>query len=128
MLALGLFLARSLLGTPLPDAVAGWVEGDAWVPALAAEACGKLFREDPRQKRSVPEINHFYIRTMTYRRDRLKALLSDLFLPNPVELAEAPPCLLTYPACILFRPMRLLGKTFKILLRRFLRGDGSLVD
>jgi hypothetical protein len=121
MLALGLFLAYDLLGAVLPHEVVERVTRDGVVQVLAGEVKESLFMEpELLLDGGDPEVNFFFIRTMLRLGDKVKGFLTDIMVPNAFELGLLPSRTFVFPLYFLVRPIRLMGKTMKTALTRFL--------
>ena len=109
MLFFGLYLAKTLLNTTLPDAVWQKVESDKKVRSLAWEVTGNLFQERDKSL-GILERSLFYIKSTSDWRNAVRYCFKFVILPTPgdYEILELPSSLsfLYY----LIRPFRLLGK------------------
>jgi len=112
MLALGLFLARSLLGAPLPDEVRRRVESDPAVEALASGVRMRLFQEPGRPPGAFGS-TLFQLRLLEHWRERARFCRLVLTTPTVADWKRVrlPPALsfLYYP----LRVARLLGGTHR---------------
>jgi len=125
MLSLGLFLARGLLGTSLPEKVEQQVEADSSVKRLAEEVSRRLFdRSD--QSSSVWESVTFHCRARERLTDRAKYGYRLLLTPTPSDRAflESSASLSPLSSCI--RPFRLAGKYGISLAKRLLTAVNTL--
>jgi hypothetical protein len=97
MLCLGVFLAHTLLGTVLPDALRPQLQADSLVQALAAQVSTELFAAAPGPLSAV-ERPLFYLRLRERLRDRVQSgcylayrLLTSPLLPPHKHGVEAAP-------------------------------------
>jgi hypothetical protein len=125
MLSLGLFLARGLLGTSLPEKVERQVEADSSVKRLATEVSRRLF-DRSNLSPSVWESVAFHCRAREHLSDRAKYGYRLLMTTTPSdrELLEASSSLSPLFSCI--RPFRLAGKYGKDLAKRLLATASTL--
>ena len=119
MLSLGLFLARGLLGTSLPEKVEQQVEADSSVKRLAEEVSRRLF-DQSNLSSSVWESVTFHCRARERLSDRAKYGYRLLLTPTPSDRAflESSSSLSSLSSCI--RPFRLAGKYGISLAKRLL--------
>ena len=110
-LCLGLFLAQSVLGLPLPPTTQAKVKADPHIPALATQIYSWLFQRD--EPLSPAEVFRFNFKMKTPLRRRIHYLLHYvrvLITPNKGdEIALSLPPSLSFLYYIL-RPFRLLNK------------------
>jgi hypothetical protein len=107
-LLLGLSLARRLLDAPLPPAAAAEIDGDPGLAALAAEAEGRLFGEEPEDGDETTANLRFNLRLRDGAADRARYAARWLFAPSPEDWrwARLPDAL--FPLYRVLRPVRLL--------------------
>jgi hypothetical protein len=107
-LLLGLSLARRLLDAPLADGVMREIEADAGLAALAAEAEGRMFGEEPEEGGETAANLRFNLRARDGAVDRARYAARWLFAPTPEDWrwAALPDAL--FPLYRLLRPVRLL--------------------
>lgn len=104
-LFLGLYLARELLGAPVPDLIWDLVLADVVVQTLAHQVLARLFAADT-QRRILAE-NFFYLRTQERWWDKLRFCWQFAFGPTSQDLAFVPlPRGLAF-LYFLLRPVRL---------------------
>jgi hypothetical protein len=120
MLRLGACLAGALLDAPVPSEVAGWLRSDPQVQSLELWVSGRLFR-DPEHASDASDRFHllrFHLRSKGRIRDRARHLYGELAIPTTHEwdLVTIPGALL--PLYSMLRPIRLVGKYGRTLLRR----------
>lgn len=84
MLWLGLFLARELLGTSLPDEIVRRIEADSPVKALAARVQERFF-QDPAGAFAPSEKFAYLLKVRERRRDGLRACLHFSMSPTPAD-------------------------------------------
>jgi hypothetical protein len=119
MLSLGLFLAKGLLGTSLPEKVKQQVEADSSVKRLAEEVSLRLFDRSSLSS-GVWESVAFHCRARERLNDRAKYTYRLLMTttPSDQELLQSSSSLSHFSFCI--RPFRLAGKYGKDLAKRLL--------
>jgi hypothetical protein len=123
MLSLGLRLARELLQASLPQYVTEWVDVDRFSKSLVSEVRKLIFQgEGVSNRENEDRIFLFYLKTMDRPEDKIKSYLKKVILPWPVDVVTMPSSTLFFPFYYLIRPMRLLAKYERILLRRLLQG------
>ena len=125
MLFLGLFLAKDLLGTSLPDKVRQQVEADSSVKRLAGEVSRRMFdRSD--LSRSLWESVTFHCRARERLSDRAKYGYRLLLTTTPSDraLLEASSSFSSLSSYI--RPFRLAGKYGKSLAKRLLTTGNTI--
>jgi len=117
MLSLGLFLAKGLLGTSLPEKVKQQVEADSSVKRLAEEVSLRLFDRSSLSS-GVWESVTFHCRARERLSDRARYSYRLLMTttPSDQELLQASSSLSHLSFCI--RPFRLAGKYGKDLAKR----------
>ena len=117
MLSLGLSLARSLLGTSLPEKVEQHVEADPSVKRLTGEVSRRLFHRSSLSS-GMWESIAFHCRAREHLSDRAKYgyRLVMTTTPSDRELLQDSPSLSPLSSCI--RPFRLAGKYGKTLAKR----------
>jgi len=122
MFLLSLAIAHDLLGTALPDEIAGRIKTDKLITQLTAQVRKKMFQEteNENQFRRTLEGIRFYFKTREYPRGKLQ-FCQDYFhyLITPDEKDRVTITLPSYLSfCYyLIRPMRLLMKLGQKLLR-----------
>ena len=122
--ALGLCLANSLLGTPLPAEVLHKVQADSVVRSAATQVCERLFAAVPAQLDETHR-RTFYLRIKDRWQDRARYYLRYLgqytytaITPNEKDRAFLPlPSRLSF-LHYFFRPIRLLGEHRRGLLKK----------
>ena len=119
MLSLGLFLAKGLLGTSLPEKVGQQVEADSSVKRLAEEVSRRIFDQSDLSS-GVWESVAFHCRARERLSDRAKYGYRLLLTTTPSDRAflESSSSLSSLSSCI--RPFRLAGKYGKDLAKRLL--------
>jgi hypothetical protein len=108
---LGLHLAHTLLGAPIPGAVRREAAADAEIAALAAEAVERMFGPEPDAKGEDTRANlRFNLRLRESVADRARFAAAWLFGPSPEDWGwkRLPDAL--FPLYRLLRPVRLLGR------------------
>jgi|WetSurMetagenome_2_1015567.scaffolds.fasta_scaffold00316_29 hypothetical protein len=123
MLSLGLCLARQFFQTSLPQYVMEWTQADRLAVSLASQVRKQIFQGEAAQNGiSEDRIFLFYLKTMIRPEDRVKSYLKKIMLPWPVDVTPIPPSPFLFPLYYLIRPVRLIVKYEKILLKRLLQG------
>lgn len=124
MVLLGLRLARDLLGSRLPAAIAAALEADPRVARLAARVYHRLASGNEDRRRPFG-ISVIYPAAMERARDRWRYYFNVTLTPTGLEWAAVPLPAALYPLYYLIRPLRVLGKQGLDLLRRmhFVRGS-----
>jgi hypothetical protein len=119
MLFLGLFLAKTLLGTSLPEEVGRQVEADRSVKGLAEEVWRRIFGE-PNLSPSLWASLTFHCKARERLKDRARYGYRLLVTTTPGDrtVLEASSSLSPLSFCI--RPFRLAGKYGKSLAKRLL--------
>jgi hypothetical protein len=121
MLSLGLRLARELFRTRLPEYVIEWIHTDRLAKSLVNQVRNQIFREEGAQTGdSEDRIFLFYLKTMLRPQDRIKSCLNKIILPLPDDLALLPPSTFWFPLIYLIRPIRLMAKYERILIKRLM--------
>ena len=119
MLFLGLFLAKTLLGVPLPPAVLQKLQTDPAVPSLAAQVQERLFGEVDDVTRAF-ESYLFCLRVRERVQDKLRYGLRVVLTPYLPDLVLLPlPSSLAF-AYYLLRPIRLIRDYGLMPLKRSL--------
>ncbi|MFB2919730.1 nucleotidyltransferase family protein [Aerosakkonema funiforme] len=119
MLYLGLFLAKNLLGTTLPDSVYQKIKADPEVEILATQVCDCLFC-NTNESSKHGNVTRFHLRAKENLADKLKYFLLITITPTTTDWLLLP--LAKFPAFIyyLMRPIRLGGKqALKVFKRIF---------
>lgn len=80
-LLLGLKLARTLLGSPLPDAVAEKITADERIRSLTETVEEKLFSQDPERKQYLREYS-FHLKSRDNPADCVRQLVRWWFWPR----------------------------------------------
>ncbi len=125
MLALGLFLAREMLGQTLSPAAAAWLETQKGTALLASEVQTRFSQsftsknegEEPERIGNVSE-DTFFLRNLETRGDQCRYLWHLVSVPNAKERARLP-----LPASLAFlwrviRPTQLMVKYAGVGLRK----------
>jgi hypothetical protein len=121
MVSLGLCLANELFRTHLPEHVIDWMQTDRVVKDLVGQVRNLIFQgEGAQDGNSEDRIFLFYLKTMCRVEDKIKCYLKKIFLPWPIDLVLLPPFTILFPLYYLIRPIRLMAKYKRILLKRFL--------
>ncbi len=118
-LALGLALAHSLLGAPLPEAVLRRIESDPRVATIAREIGSSLAAGDVVFRQGVPALL-FGLRLHERTRRRLALVYNAFLAPSLVEWTRWP---LPRALYFLYPPLRLARLAFKYSRRTVPQGD-----
>jgi Uncharacterised nucleotidyltransferase len=118
MLFLGLFLASDVLGAPLPEAILPRVQADRVVKSLATQVRKQLFL-DPSPLVGVLKRTIFYLRAMEGFTERGRYCLAQVMTSTPGDWALLPLPGPLFPVYYVLRPIRLIAKYGRILLRCF---------
>lgn len=110
MLLLGLYLAESLLGAPLPERVGKQVEDDAMVKRLAGQVKQRLFETSNGSSPGLWETSLFHLKARERLSDRICycSRLATSTTPGDWTLRPLPDSL--HPLYYLIRPIRLAAK------------------
>jgi hypothetical protein len=124
MLAVGLALARDLMGVALPAAVAADVDRDPSATLLAGEVAGRLLSGDAGFLDRSQEVS-FHLRARERLRDRVRYIgrLGTTQTLGDWDLVRLPPGI--EPLYRVIRPLRLLGKFGAPVIARSLRALGG---
>jgi hypothetical protein len=124
MLAVGLALARDLMGVALPAAVTEDVDRDPAATVLAREVAGRLLSGDAGFLDRSQEVS-FHLRARERLRDRIRYVgrLGTTQTLGDWDLVRLPPGVA--PLYRLIRPLRLLGKFGAPVVARSLRALGG---
>lgn len=117
MLLLGLFLANTLLGAPLPEEVRKRVMAERKVGSLAEFVMGRLFSYSNGQT-SGPGYLLFQLRMRDRLRDKLGDCLRTAIYPNVFDFSAIPLPPRLFPLYYALRPLRLAGKYGRAMLKR----------
>lgn len=124
-LRLSLFLAEQLLGARVPEAVSQNIHSDPTIEPLAAQVCGRLFRDSGRDPGIFEDtfIDELHPKMLDRQRDRLRYYAHLAFSPT---VGDADffrvPHLFSF-IYYLIRPIRLIGRFGPRLLRTHLKND-----
>ena len=119
MLFLGLFLAKTLLGTSLPEEVGRQVEADRSVKGLAEEVWRRIFGE-PNLSPSLWASLTFHCKARERLKDRARYGYRLLVTTTPGDRALLEASSSLSPLSPYIRPFRLAGKYGKSLAKRLL--------
>ena len=110
MLLLGLFLAKSLLGAPLPEEIRTQVEADPAVKGLAGQVQQRLFQTSNGSSPGLWESSIFHLKARERLKDRIWYCnrLAMSTTPGDWNIRSLPDSL--FPLYYLIRPIRLAGK------------------
>jgi hypothetical protein len=121
MLSLGLHLAGELFRTRLPGCVIEWIHTDRLAKSLVSQVRNQIFQVEGAQTGdSEDRIFLFYLKTMIRTQDKIKSYLRKIMLPWPIDAASVPPFTFLFPLYYLIRPIRLIAKYERILLKRLM--------
>lgn len=119
MLCLGIFLAKNLLGTTLPDSVCQKIQADPEVEILATQVFDGLFSNTNKSSKDG-NVTSFHLRAKENLTDKLQYFLLITITPTTTDWLLLP--LAKFPTFIyyLLRPIRLIGeqalKVFKSMV------------
>ena len=126
MLLLGLSLAHSLLNADVPVALLDKARADPAVERLAEDARRRLFSEsdDTMGNLDWSAFHPFHYRMRERWQDRLGYVLLKLAEPNAADWMERPLPERLFPLYYVLRPLRLIRKFGRRLVKR-IKGKGS---
>ncbi len=109
ILFLGLFLAKELLGTGLPEFIWEKIEADGVVTELAVQVYEGFFSNGNMTKQSFP-VTRLHLKARERFIDKVRYFLGVMMTPTTSDWLVLP--LATYPSLLyyLFRPIRLVGE------------------
>jgi hypothetical protein len=124
IVALGLSLARELLGVELPPRVMALIDADVGLPPLADEVKAHLF-SNATLAPHTGEATRFFIRLRTSRRERLRIAINHMrryAAPTSRDQEVLPLPASLHWVLYLLRPVRIAREYGLAPLRRFWRG------
>jgi hypothetical protein len=121
-LLLGVWIAYELLGSPLPEPLSSCLAQDRRIPVRAELIYAGLARR-ARESASTPSSlvrlrdAQTRLRLAQGLRAKLEAVLEPVFSPRPADFSAMPLPAPLFPLYYLLRPLRLIGKYGRALIR-----------
>ncbi len=120
LLFLGLFLAHTLSGAPLPTEIVDKIKADSAVPVLAAKVKAQLASSSPPVEPGEIERSLFHIRTRERWSNKIRTFLGLLSHSGWMTITDNDREFLALPAQLSFlyvfiRPIRILQTYFKVI-------------
>jgi hypothetical protein len=109
MVFLGLFLAKDLLDTSIPEEMMHQIEGDPMVRRLARQVRQRLFQE-PKGSSGILKDSLFYLKVRERLHDRIQYCIRLAMMTTPGDWALFTLPQSLFPLYYLIRPIRLASK------------------
>lgn len=124
LLLLGLHLAHTLLGAPLPTKILNEIDVDSTVQALAEKVKSQLESSSPTVEPGEIERSLFHIKTRERWSDKIRSFLGLVSYSGWMTVTDNDRQFLALPSqlsflYVLIRPIRILSKYAKLITRDF---------